>query len=550
MDLHAVDYTLIGIYFLFVIGVGIISKLKVKTAGDFLLSGRSTPLWISSLAFISANLGAQELIGMVASGAKYGMMTVHFYWIGAIPAMLFLGLFMMPFYYGSKARSVPEYLALRFDDKTRAFNALTFAVMTVFSSGISLYALAILLEQLLRWDFNLCVLSAAAVVMAYTYVGGLTSAIYNEVLQFCLIVFGIAPVVYAGLAQLGGWHEVTSALPPAMVHAWSYTGSAADNPMGVNAGSLIMGLGFFLSFGYWCTDYLVIQRAMAARDIASAQTSPVIATFPKALLPLITILPGMLAIALISRGFDFALPLKPDGRTDFDLTLPTMLAHYYPHGLLGIGLTALLASFMSGMAGNVTAFNSVVVYDLYETFVRKGAPDAHYLRIGKLVTVLGIALSVATAYVARGYNNIMDLLQLVFGFVNAPLFAVFLLGMATKRTTGRGAFTGLMVGTAAAFAAHGLTTAEGKGGWMGEALMTFSTSMAQSFFIAIVAFGVCFTTTVLVSFSGPPRPLKELAGLVYGLTTEVHAKLPWYKAPGFYAIAATLLVIALNIAVW
>ncbi len=550
MQLQFVDYALIGIYFLFVIGVGLVAKMKVKTAGDFLLSGRSTPLWIASLAFISANLGAQELIGMCASGAKYGAMTAHFYWVGAIPAMLFLGLFMMPFYYGSRARSVPEYLALRFDEKTRAFNALTFAIMTVFSSGVSLYALAILLEALLKWDFNLCVFSAALIVMAYTYVGGLTSAIYNEVLQFCLIVFGIAPVVVAGLAQIGGWDAITSTLPANMTHIWAYTGSAEANPMGVNAGSLILGLGFFLSFGYWCTDYLVIQRAMAARSLGTAQTTPVIATFPKALLPIITILPGLIAIVLLKTGASFAIPLKADGRTDFDLTLPSLLAHYYPHGLLGIGLTALLASFMSGMAGNVTAFNSVVVYDLYETFVKAKASDQHYLKVGKIVTILGIALSIGTAYVARGYNNIMDLLQLVFGFVNAPLFAVFLLGMSAKRPTGRGAFSGLMVGTACAFFAHGASIAEGKGGWLGFSLFHFSTAMAQSFFIAIVAFVVCFVVTIAVSFSSAARPESELKGLVYGLTDEVSVKAPWYKAPGFYAIVATVVTLILNVLVW
>lgn len=364
MKLTAIDYGIIVIYFVFVLGIGFILKRRIKNSTDFLLGGRSIPLWISSLAFISANLGAQEVIGMAASGAKYGIMTAHFYWVGAIPAMVFLGLFMMPFYYGSRARSVPEYLVLRFDEKTRTLNAVSFAAMTVFSSGVSLYALALLLQILLGWTFEVSVWLSAGIVLAYVLTGGLTSAIYNEVLQFFLIVLGIAPLVFAGLHQVGGWSGIQAALPGVMTHTWKYMGSAAENPMNVSLFGMVMGLGFVLSFGYWCTDFLVVQRAMVARNMSSAQKTPLVAALPKMLIPFIVIVPGLVALALMKIDPSFQLPLKGDGRVDYDMTLPMLLSHYYPTGLLGVGLTALMASFMSGMAGNVTAFNSVWTYDI------------------------------------------------------------------------------------------------------------------------------------------------------------------------------------------
>jgi SSS family solute:Na+ symporter len=376
---------------------------------------------------------------------------------------------MMPFYYGSKARSVPEYLAKRYDEKTRGFNAFTFAIMTIFSSGISLYALAMLFQIILGWNFEFSVFLAAGIVLVYTFLGGLTSAVYNEVLQFFLIVLGIAPLVYVGIHQAGGWEGVISNLPEPMTHAWKYMGHAEDNAMGVNIWQMALGLGFVLSFGYWCTDFLVVQRAMIARNMHSAQKTPVIAAFPKMLMPFIVILPGLIAIALQASGGDYTLPMKADGVTpNYDMALPSLLGHFYPSGILGVGLTALFASFMSGMAGNVTAFNTVWTYDIYQSYIRRNAPDAHYLLVGRLTTVVGIALSIATAYLAQQYNNIMDLLQLVFGFVNAPLFATFLLGMFWRRTTGHGAFLGLLSGTLAAAATHGMTIAEGKAGWLGS----------------------------------------------------------------------------------
>ena len=553
MRLAPLDYGIIAVYFVFVLAIGALLRRHVKTSGHFLMSGRAVPLWITSLAFISANLGAQEVIGMAASGAKYGIMTAHFYWVGAIPAMVFLGLFMMPFYYGSRARSVPEYLKLRFDEKTRALNAISFAVMTVFSSGISLYALAILFQTLLGWSFGFSVLLSAGIVLAYTVLGGLTSAIYNEVLQFFLIVFGIAPLVYVGLHHVGGWHGIQTALAaqPAMTHTWTYMGSPDQNPMGIGLFGMIMGLGFVLSFGYWCTDFLVVQRAMVSHDMNAARRTPLIAAFPKMLIPFVVILPGLVAMAMAAKGGGFHMPLKPDGRVDFDMALPSMLAQLYPSGMLGVGLTALMASFMSGMAGNVTAFNSVFTYDLYQAHIRSDASDDHYLRVGRLTTVAGILLSVATAYFARTFNNIMDLLQLVFSFVNAPLFATFLLGMFWKRTTGHGAFTGLLSGTLAAAVTHGVTMAEGKGGWLlgGAApLHTFGATMSQNFTLAIAAFTTCFLVTIVVSLATRPRPDAEMKGLVYSLTERLSSTgLKWYAKPWVIAVFVLAATIVLNL---
>ena len=549
MKLAPVDYVILSLYFAFVIGIGWALRRKSKSAGEFLTAGRSIPVWITSLAFLAANLGAQEVVGMAASGAKYGIMTAHFYWIGAVPAMLFVGVFMMPFYYGSKARSVPEYLKLRFDEKTRGLNAITFAVMTIFSSGISMYALGLLLELVLGWSFTASVLLSAAIVLTYTYLGGLTSAIYNEVLQFFLIVLGFAPLSILAIAQAGGWSGLQQRLPHVYTHSWSHLAHATDNPMGIEAFGLFAGLGFVLSFGYWCTDFLVIQRAMAADSMNAARRTPIMAAFPKMIMPFIVIVPGLAAFALTQMHTGYSLPFKADGHTyDYDQALMTLMIQFYPSGMLGVGLTALMASFMSGMAGNVTAFNTVFTYDIYQSYIRKNAPDAHYLKVGKLTTLVGTALSVATAYLATAFNNIMDFLQLVFGFVNAPLFATFLLGMFWKRTTGHGAFAGLASGTGMAGVALGLTEAEGKGGWFGV-VYHFPSAMAQSFWIAIIAFTTCFVVTVLVSLATVPRPAVELEGLVYGLTPlRKEAIIPWYKTPVTLAFIVIAALVVLNIA--
>jgi len=592
MHLSLVDWLIMLVYFVFVLGIGFALKRYMRTSTDFFLAGRSIPAWVCGLAFISANLGAQEVIGMGASGAKYGIITSHFYWIGAIPAMLFVGLFMMPFYYGSKARSVPEYLRMRYDEKTRAMNAFSFAIMTVFSSGISMYAMALLIQTLGllhgivpdAWVFHVSIVLSAVIVLGYIFLGGLTSAIYNEVLQFFLIVAGFLPLVWIGLRNVGGWHGIQQRLPATMTHSWRGMTHASTNSLGVEVVGLVMGLGFVLSFGYWCTDFLVIQRAMAAESEESARRVPIIASIPKMFFPFLVILPGLIAVSITSHSAPTEIPTSiahraipldeahPHGiipvKTDpingqpvldtngnpvynYDLAIPVMLLNFFPTGILGLGLTALLASFMSGMAGNVTAFNTVWTYDIYQSYIKKDASDEHYLWMGRVATVGGILLSIAAAYAATSFNNIMDALQLIFSMVNAPLFATFLLGMFWKRTTGHGAFAGLLSGTAAALAHHGLTrpadAAVGlHGGWI-HTVHLYPSDMAQNFWTAIFAFSVNLIVTVTVSLLTKPRPEAELVGLVYSLTPKpIEKHLVWYQRPITLSVGVIAVLLVLN----
>jgi SSS family solute:Na+ symporter len=645
IDLGALDYAIMLIYVGFVIGIGFALTRYMKTSSDFLTSGRSIPAWVTGLAFISANLGALELVGMASSGAKYGMMTCHFYWVGAIPAMLFLAVFMMPFYYGSKARSVPEYLNMRFDQRVRGLNSVAFAVMTVFASGISMNALAILLNTLLGWDYNLALWICSAVVLVYVLKGGLTSAIYTEVLQFFMIVFGFAPVVYLGLKDVGGWDAVklqlahTSANPAALNLAdkatdyGSYAWSSAwkplldgpnRNPLGADWFGVVFGLGFVLSFGYWCTNFLVVQRAMAAKNMGAARRTPLIAAVPKMLFPVLVILPGLLAVALTQMGNkEYRIPqaqiettnypaaiaalnqavtqkatpevasdamsdaLKKAGNekvgfnrarveallkeqaagpipdkqlgtrlqdavnNDYNSVIFSLVKKYCPRGLLGLALTGLLASFMSGMAGNVTAFNTIWTYDLYQAYFAPNKSDAHYAWMGRFITVVGILISIACAYVAKRYDNIMDFIQLVFGFVNAPLFATFLLGMFWKRCTATGAFYGLFGGIGTSVLFYGLTTAEGKGGWI-TALATFNTSMAQNYWLATFAFTACFLLTAGISLAtSRTKTDAELKGLVYSLTPKLKddEKL-WFLRPAVLAVILLGCCVVLNWIFW
>ena len=588
INLGPVDYAVIAVYFAFVLGIGFLLRRVNKTSTDFFLSGRSIPAWITGLAFLSANLGAQEVIGMGASGAKYGIMTSHFYWIGAVPAMVFVGIFMMPFYYGSKARSVPEYLKKRFDEKTRGFNAITFAVMTIGSAGISMYALAKLLQLLLGIGFIYTIGAAALIVLIYIFLGGLTSAIYNEVIQFFLIVLAFIPLVFLGLKNVGGWSGLTaklnvvaasahrnsmvvapgavSQLKPDQLHTdtfaagtwtqtWQHVQNAGANPMGVNWFGLAMGLGFVLSFGYWCTDFLVVQRALAAESMSSARRTPLIAAWPKMLFPFLVIIPGMIAMALASQGH-LHFPVQ-NGTPNYNMATPLLLAHYFPEGMLGLGLTALLASFMSGMAGNVTAFNTVWTYDIYQSYIAKDKSDKHYLWMGRFATVGGIGLAMLVSYVVAQFNNIMDVLQLVFAFVNAPLFATFLLGMFWKRTTGHGAFAGLVSGTLAAAVHQGLTLPMGasagvKGGYLGFTIHRYASSMAQNFWTAIWAFGTCFVVTLVVSYLTEQKKSEgDLKGLVYSMTPKyVDKDLPWWKQPAIFGSLVIIGVIILNVLFW
>jgi solute:Na+ symporter, SSS family len=637
ISLGWLDYTILVIYTLFVLGIGFALRRYMKTSSDFFMSGRSIPAWVTGLAFISANLGALELVGMAASGAKYGIATCHFYWVGAIPAMIFLAVFMMPFYYGSKARSVPEYLKMRFDERVRCLNSLSFAVMTVFASGISMNALAKLLNQLLGWDYHVSLWICSAIVLVYVLKGGLTSAIYTEVLQFFIIVLGFAPVVYLGLKDVGGWSRLTQTLgqvaqnpaaldlnsksfqPEAWTSAWQpLLGGSAANPMGVDWFAMVFGLGFVLSFGYWCTNFLVVQRAMAAKNMTAARRTPLIAAVPKMLFPALVILPGMIAVALASLGKDgYRLPPQPidsgkyapaiaavqaaktqDAATaltslsaalgvklspakvaallqdhaaaplpekalkerlqdavaanDYDGVILSLVKKYCPSGLLGLALTALLASFMSGMAGNVTAFNTVWTYDLYQAYLAKDRSDEHYLWMGRAVTVVGILLSIGCAYFARMYNNAMDIIQLVFGFVNAPLFATFLLGMFWARTTGTGAFLGLLGGISTSAVVHGLTVAEGKGGWLGTHVYSFSSTMAQNFWLASFAFLVCFGLTLGISLAtSRTKSDAELKGLVYSLTPKLKDdEQHWLLRPAVLGVILLLGCVVLNLIFW
>jgi SSS family solute:Na+ symporter len=579
---------------------------------------------------------------MAGNSAKYGMITAHFYWIGAIPAMVFLAVFMMPFYYGSKARSVPEYLKMRFDERVRALNSIAFAVMTVFASGISMNALADLLHSLLGWNYNAALWVCSGVVLVYVLKGGLTSAIYTEVLQFFMIVLGFAPVVYLGLKDVGGWDVVKDKLAIAATHpaAMNLADSAAktyhpyawssawkplldgpdQNAYGLDWFGVVFGLGFVLSFGYWCTNFLVVQRAMAARNMSAARRTPLIAAFPKMLFPVLVILPGLLAVALTNiPGKDYRVPQEqiemtnypvaiaalnqavaqkatpqaastalsdvltkagnkvefnpakvdallneqtakpiPEGqlrvrlqdavKNKYDRVIFSLIKKYCPTGLLGLALTGLLASFMSGMAGNVTAFNTIWTYDLYQAYFARNKSDAHYAWMGRFITVAGILLSIACAYVAKRYDNIMDFIQLVFSCVNAPLFGTFLLAMFWKRCTGTGAFLGLFGGIGTSVLVHGLTMAEGKGGWLGRDWYTFDSTMAQNFWLATFAFTACFLLTAGISLAtARTKTDEELRGLVYSLTPKIKdEEQSWFLRPAVLGVILLLCCAVLN----
>ncbi len=570
--LHGIDYLIMAVYFVFVLGIGWALKKYMKNATAFLEAGRSIPAWVAGLAFISTNLGALEVMGMTGSGLKYGMLTTHFYWIGAIPAMVFLALFMMRFYYGSKARSVPEYLKLRFDEKTRGLNAILFAVMTVLASGISMYALALLLENVLGWNFNVSLFASAAIVLGYTYLGGLSSAIYNEVLQFFIIVIGLLPMAFLVMKDVGGWGGMQASLAPiveskgfaadAWTTTWKYTGTGSGNPLGVAWYGIFAGLGFVLSFGYWCTNFLIVQRAMAAESMTAARKVPLIGAIPKMFIPFLIIVPGIAALVLLNDPLKgFALPLNDAGQPIYDYTIIMLLKQYLPAGVLGLGVTALLASFMSGMAGNVSAFNTVWTYDIYQSYIRpatgnKEADDKHYLKVGKMATVVGVLVSIAAAYIASKFGNIMDFLQTIFSMINAPLFAVIFLGMFWKRSTGNAAFTGLLAGFLMALVHHGLTQPEGattlvKGGWLGV-VHTYPVEMAQNFWTAIIAFTVATLLTVIISLlSRRTKTDAELDGLVYSMTKKLDdSGVVWYNRPWFLALIVGIIMIVLSILFW
>jgi SSS family solute:Na+ symporter len=520
------DYFIIAVYFVFVLGIGYVLRTKMKTSEDYFLSGRSLPSWITGLAFLGANLGALEIMGMAAGAAEYGIMQSHYYWIGAIPAMVFVALFMIPFYYASRVHSVPGFLRLRYNEATRGFNSILFAIFMILLSGINMFAMALVFQLILGWSLTASIFLSAGIVLAYVTLGGLSSSIYNEVLQFFLITLGLVPLVVFGLIDVGGFSGLQQSIDkPEFFHVWANTGST-DNPFAVQWFYIVFGLGLVQSFGYWCTDFLVVQRALAAEDLAASQRTPLIAAFPKLLYGVLAIFPGLIALSILPKVT----------ANDPNNAVPFAMAHYFPTGMLGFGLTALLAAFMSGMAGNVTAFNTVWTYDIYRPYINRNASDRHYLNVGRIATVVGVLLSIATAYLALGFTTIMDYVQVLHGLFLAPLFGTFLLGMFWRRTTGWGGFTGLVAGTATGLTMYLISLDAGLGA-----------SMARAFWAWIVTLVV----TIAVSLVTQPKPDSELRGLVWGLTEQKEGvEEVWYKKPWVLAVTVLAITVALNIYFW
>jgi len=548
----AVDWLVLAIYFAAILGIGWYLKRHARTGDDFFLAGRRNSAWVAGLAFLSANLGALEILGWTGGTMKYGMFVSHFYWIGAIPAMLFLALFMMPFYYSSRIHSIPGYLRLRFDEKTRVLNALSFAVMTLLMSGINLYLMALVFRTILGWNWDVCMWVSALTVACYVTLGGLLSAIFTEIMQFFLIWFGLFLVSILGIVDMGGPAAVMAGLPEHMSALWSTAGDPGANAMGVTWLGLVLGLGFVLSFGYWTTDFLIVQRAFSAKDLHAARMTPIVAAFFKMILPFIVVVCGLVAWKLTQSG-EMVLMLDEHGQPNYDSALPLLIARYYPHGLLGLGFTALLAGFMAGQAGNISAFNTVWTYDLYRVLFKKDASDAHLVMVGRITTIVGILLAVGTAYWARTFPTIMDYIQAIFSWVNAPLFATMLLGMFWVRCTAAGAFWGLLAGMATSFSIFlGFRL-----GWIGEGLSRVITlspdpsDMARNLWQAWWAWLVCFVLTIAISLFTAPKPREDLVGLVKGLTpATVDRELPLLKRPAFWAAVALLGVIVLNVVFW
>ncbi len=545
-----VDWLIIIIYFGFVIGIGYYLKRFTKTGEDFFMAGRKNSAWVAGLAFLSANLGSLEILGWTGGTMKYGMFVSHFYWIGAVPAMLFLGLYMMPFYYSSKIHSIPGYLKLRFDEKTRLLNAASFGIMTILMSGINLYLMALVFNVVLGWDLNVSIWISAAVIGVYITLGGLLSAIFTEIVQFFLIWFGLFLVSILGLIELGGLNQVLSGLPERLSSLWATAGSPLDNEMGVNWLGIVLGLGFVLSFGYWTTDFLLVQRAFSAKNLDAARKTPIFASFFKMALPLIVVGSGLVAWKLQAMGEIKLLPHPYSGEPWNDTALPVLIARYFPAGLIGLGITALLAGFMAGQAGNVSAFNTVWTYDIYRVLFKKDATDAHLVFVGRLTTIVGIFLSILTAYAAMKFNTIMDYIQAIFSWVNAPLFATMLLGMFWSRTTSAGAFWGLIVGMGSSF----LMFIGIKFNWLNAALLTFSenpSDMSNNLWRAWWAWLICFVLTVVISLSTKPKPKEELVGLVKGLTpVSIETGQKFYQRPAVIAVFSLIVFAILNIIFW
>lgn len=553
--LSPVDLAIIVIYFVAVLGIGFYLKAHTKTGDDFFMAGREMTAWVAGLSFLAANLGSLELMGWAAAAYQYGILATHWYWIGAIPAMLFLGVVMMPFYYISKTHSVPGYLKLRFDERSRALSAITFGVMTVLMSGINMYSMALVMKVVLGWDIHFSIWVSSLTVAAYVFLGGLLSAIFNEVLQFVLIWLGAMLVPIIGLIETGGWAGMVERISRNFpghnyTSLWSTLGSVGDNPMGIHWTGIVLGLGWVISFGYWTTDFLVVQRVMTAKDLRSAKMAPIIGAVFKMLVPFIVIVPGLLALAVLPMTLTGEAEALATGGHSYNEVLPLMLARYLGPGLLGLGVTALIAGFMSGMAGNVSAFATVWTYDIYRALWRKDASDAHYVSMGRWCTVLGVLVSIGTAYLVMQFESIMDYVQALFSFFIAPLFGTVILGMLWKRCTPSGGFWGLLAGTVSSIAMWAWVKAD-PSALRYIAFSPEAKDMAENMYRALWSWLICVGVTVAVTYATKPKPIAELAGLVYGVTPlpdEGHLRL--YERPMFWAIVVAVVLAAFNIYFW
>jgi len=554
VQLATVDIVIIAFYFALVLAIGFYLKRQANTGEDFFMAGREMTAWIAGLSFLSANLGSLELMGWAAAAYQYGILATHWYWIGAIPAMLFLGLVMMPFYYISKTHSVPGYLKLRFGESSRALSAVSFAIMTVLMSGINMYAMAIVMKVVLGWDIHFSIWVSSLTVAIYVALGGLRSAIFNEVLQFVLIWAGALLIPILGLVEAGGWQALQARIAQnaaaEYTHLWSSLSSFETNPMGIHWTGIVLGLGWVISFGYWTTDFLVVQRVMAAKDLRSAKMAPIIGAAFKMMVPFIVILPGLIGLAVLPMQLTGETQAVATGGHSYNEVLPLMMSRYLGPGLLGLGITALIAGFMSGMAGNVTAFTTVWTYDIYGALINKRGSDRHYLKMGRWTTVVGVLISIGTAYLVMQFASIMDYVQALFSFFIAPLFGTVLLGMLWKRTSPAGGFWGLLSGTLTSIGLWAWVKAD-PSALRYVALSPHARDMAENMYRALWSWIVCVAVTVAVSYMTRPKPISELNGLVYGVSAiphEEHASI--FHKPIFWAAVVITVFFVLNILVW
>jgi SSS family solute:Na+ symporter len=553
VQLSAVDLVIIAFYFVLVLGIGFYLRGQSNTSEDFFMAGREMTAWVAGLSFLSANLGSLELMGWAAAAYQYGNLATHWYWIGAIPAMLFLAIVMMPFYYISRTHSVPGYLKLRFGEASRTLSSISFAFMTVLMSGINMYSMALVLRVVLGWDINFSIWVSSITVAIYVALGGLRSAIFNEVLQFILIWAGALLIPILGLIEAGGWAnlklQIAHNASAEYTHLWSTLGSFSDNPMGIHWTGIVFGLGFIISFGYWTTDFLVVQRVLTAKDLRSAKMAPIIGAAFKMMVPFIVILPGLLALAVLPTKLVGETAAVATGGHSYNEVLPLMLARYCGPGLLGLGITALIAGFMSGMAGNVSAFTTVWTYDIYKALINKNARDAHYVSMGRWCTILGVLISVGTAYLVMQFASIMDYVQALFSFFIAPLFGTVILGMLWKRASPAGGFWGLFIGT---------LSSVGMWAWVRVdpsalryvALSPHARDMAENMYRALWSCLICFFVTVAVSYMTKPKPESELTGLVYGATAIPQETGPIYHRSIFWAVVVVIIFLILNALFW